>query len=149
MSPALYSAGLKLMGATFELVEVGRAMVLPWAPVRGCTAVSSSLCIVELAPIGIMSRGTRWQAEVLGFQVLPCAPVGGCPAEACFLFLELGKTDGVVLVRLTDWLVSVSRGEQSLVDAVTMVLPWAGRVDNGLLSIETRSPVGETGRFNG
>ena len=44
---------------------------------------------------------------------------------------------------------SVSRGEQSLVDAVTMVLPWAGQVGKGLLSIETRSPVGESGRFNG
>ena len=43
---------------------------------------------------------------------------------------------------------SVSRGEQSLVDAVTMVLPWAGQVGKGLLSIETRSPVGESGRFN-
>ena len=145
MSPALYSAGLKLMGATFELVEVGRAMVLPWAPVRGCTAVSSVLCIVELAPIGIMSRGTRWQAEVPGFQVLPCAPVGGCPAEACFLFLELGKTDGVVLVRLTDWL--VSRGSLSSME-LAATFRWAGRVGRGLLSMQTRSPVGELGRVN-
>ena len=62
------------------------------------------------------------------------------------LLIEHGGAGGALIMLAEN---SVSHGEQSLVDAVTMVLPWAGQVGKGLLSIETRSPVGESGRFNG
>ncbi len=61
------------------------------------------------------------------------------------LLIEHGEAVGASIMFAEN---SVSHGEQSLVDAVTMVLPWAGQVGKGLLSIETRSPVGEMGRFN-
>jgi hypothetical protein len=64
------------------------------------------------------------------------------------LLIEHGEAGGASIM-LAENHDSVSHGEQSLVDAVTMVLPWAGQVGKGLLSIETRSPVGESGRFNG
>ena len=62
------------------------------------------------------------------------------------LLIEHGEAGGASIMFTES---SVFHGGQSLVDAVTMVLPWAGQVGKGLLSIETRSPVGESGRVNG
>ena len=44
------------------------------------------------------------------------------------LLIEHGEAGGASIMFAEN---SVSRGEQSLVDAVTMVLPWAGQVGKG------------------
>jgi hypothetical protein len=62
------------------------------------------------------------------------------------LLSELSGSDEARIVRLTEWL--VSRGLSSPV-GLAVTVRWAGQVGKGLLSIETRSPVGESGRVDG